>query len=166
MVACGVLLFTTIFGYVSGHFQLKPSHYRENFAWDNDSMMDWDAQEAARLSLHGSNNIEAPERVQLLNQMTGEILFQGKNGDENLLEKKYLEEIEKFEKKIKSMKENRWLKLCWAKSSTDTQCNEDAWVSPLRFLDGSSAFDMSQEEIDKKFWTKFGDKNNLKANDQ
>ena len=30
-------------GYVSGHFKLKPSHYRENFAWDNDLMRDWDA---------------------------------------------------------------------------------------------------------------------------
>lgn len=43
LVICGLLIFTTVFGYVSGHFQLKPSHYRENFAWDNDLMRDWDA---------------------------------------------------------------------------------------------------------------------------
>ena len=49
----GVLIFLTIFGYVSGHFELKPSHYRENFAWDNDAMRAWDAKEAAVRELHG-----------------------------------------------------------------------------------------------------------------
>lgn len=43
LIICGALIFTTVFGYVSGHFKLKPSHYRENFAWDNDLMRDWDA---------------------------------------------------------------------------------------------------------------------------
>ena len=60
LVICGLLIFTTIFGYVSGHFQLKPSHYRENFAWDNDLMRDWDAQEAAKLDLLSTADSEAP----------------------------------------------------------------------------------------------------------
>ena len=64
-------------------------------------MRDWDARESAKLSLLESSETKAPIRVQLLDQMSAEILYQGLNGDENLLEKQYLTEIEKFERKIK-----------------------------------------------------------------
>ena len=34
----------TIVGFLSGHFDLKPSYYREGYAWDTEQMRNWDAQ--------------------------------------------------------------------------------------------------------------------------
>lgn len=48
-----------------------------------------------------------------------------------MLDKKYLLEIEEFEKGIKNTKQ--WDKLCWS-GSNDGSCNEKAWMSPLQFL--------------------------------
>lgn len=98
-----MLLFTAaaVFGYISGHFELKASHYRETYIWDDDSMIEWDMQEAAKLSLLGSSSVnEVPVRIQLLDKMTAQIMYIGETGNENLLEKQYLMEIAKFEKDI------------------------------------------------------------------
>ena len=128
-------------------------------------MKDWDTQEAAKLSLLGSAESEAPVRVQLLDKMTGQILFEAKEANDNLLEKKFLLEIEQFENKIKAMMEAKWTKLCWAKSITDTNCNENAWMSPLKFLGGTRVSDWDQADINKTFWTTFVDKTKAVSSD-
>lgn len=69
-------------------------------------------------------------------------MYQGKEGTEDLLQKDYLIEIGKFEREIKQMLEAKWSKLCWAASTSDTKCNENAWMSPLRFLDGKDVSDI------------------------
>ena len=47
----GLLGFASALGYLSGHFEIKTNvHYRENYAWDNDAMLEWDMQQAGRLS--------------------------------------------------------------------------------------------------------------------
>ena len=56
------------------------------------------------------------------------------------------------------MLEARWNKVCWATSTADTKCNEDAWMSPLRFLDGKDASDLDQKDINKAFWAIYDDK--------
>ena len=60
-----LVLFTaaSVFGYVSGHFAIKDSHYRENYAWTDDSMIEWDMKEAARNSLlEASSGADIPIR--------------------------------------------------------------------------------------------------------
>jgi hypothetical protein len=64
------------------------------------------------------------------------------------------------------MLEARWSKLCWATSTSDSACNENAWMSPLRFLDGKDASDQDQEEINKAFWANYDDKSKIDSGDQ
>ena len=47
------------------------------------------------------------------------------------------------------MMDARWSKLCWAKSASDSDCNENAWLSPLKFLDATPLLDLNQADIDK-----------------
>lgn len=53
VLVVSLIIFTgaSLFGYLSGHFVIKDSHYRETYAWNEDAMYEWDMQEAARTSL-------------------------------------------------------------------------------------------------------------------
>ena len=70
----GLLGFACVFAYLSGHFEIKTNvHYRENYAWGNDAMLEWDMQQAARIdSLRSQDDLtaEIPPQLQLLDQMT------------------------------------------------------------------------------------------------
>lgn len=62
--------------------------------------------------------------------------------------------------------EGKWKNLCWAASTTDSKCNQNAWMSPLRFLDGKDPSDLDQAQIDQAFWTSFIDKSKAFTPDQ
>ena len=47
------------------------------------------------------------------------------------------------------MMDARWSKLCWAKSVSDSDCTQNAWLSPLKFLDTTPLLDLNQADIDK-----------------
>ena len=50
---CLVVLLSgaAVFGYMSGHFEIRiDAHYRDDYSWENDQMLNWDMQEAARAS--------------------------------------------------------------------------------------------------------------------
>ena len=69
-----LILFTAaaVFGYISGHFELKPAHYREMYYWDDAAMEEWDMMESAKVSLLDSSNTKEiiPLRIQLLDKLT------------------------------------------------------------------------------------------------
>ena len=90
-------------------------------------------QEAAKLQLLKSNENEGarPTRSEKITSLKSVILYETE-GDKNIIDKAYLLEIQQLEKDIVSMKE--WNDLCWAKSTSDKSCNENAMVSGLGFL--------------------------------
>lgn len=65
-----------------------------------------------------------------------------------------------MEKDIVSMSE--WNDLCWAKSVSDTSCNDNAMVSALEFLKAQGVTNLeaaSQDDIDKAFMNIITDDN-------
>ena len=58
LIEIGLLGYASVLGYFSGHFEIKTNaHYRENYAWNNDPMLEWDMQKAAHISSMSSNQL-------------------------------------------------------------------------------------------------------------
>lgn len=117
--------------------------------------------EAAKLALLKTEDGKGkmPVRSEKITPLKAVILYEVKE-DKDLLDKVYLEEIQALEKDIVSMSE--WNDLCWAKSTTDTSCNDNAMVSGLGFLKANGINDLksaTQDDIDKAFMTIIADDN-------
>lgn len=134
------------------YFDINEQNYREYALWDDQRIIDWDMNEAAKLQLlNAGDEGKMPVRSEKITPLKAVILYKVE-GEEDMLDKKYLEQIFDLEKDIVSMSE--WNDLCWAKSVSDTSCSDDALVSALGFLKAQGISDLkaaTQDDIDKAF---------------
>ena len=129
-----ILIAATVVAVVNDYFALTPQNNRDFLIWDDERVIPWDMQQAGRNAiLAAQSSTKVSERVQDVSWWNAIMVYQVRNENESLLDKKYLLQIQQIEKSIQEKPD--WVKFCRATSVFDKNCHpQKAFVSPISFL--------------------------------